>query len=66
MADLVITPEVTRFKVLGFGDAEAIIARGDEKARAHADELRAYALAADALSPGAVSVHEQRHIGPQL
>ena len=48
MADLVITPEVTMFKVLGFGNAEEIIARGEEKTRAHAAELARYALAEDA------------------
>ncbi|MEE8525925.1 MAG: patatin-like phospholipase family protein [Thermoanaerobaculia bacterium] len=47
MADLVITPEVTMFKVLGFADADEIIARGDEKARAHAGDLEAYAVDAE-------------------
>ena len=44
MADLVITPEVTSFGALDFTSVPELIALGAEKARAHADDLRPYAL----------------------
>ena len=44
MADLVITPEVTSFGVLEFKSGQRIIDLGEEKARAHIQDLTPYAL----------------------